>query len=94
LPGRGCDHIITAVQSCFCGEYNIRTLKEKYGSLRIDVEPVDAYSYGLSDLAEQISEVTCESCGNLGIMRQVRGWYKVRCDACFKDEETVNKCLE
>lgn len=87
MPGKGWDHIIEAVQSCFCGKYSIRTLKEKYGSLRIDIDPVDDYSYGLADLAEQISEVTCESCGNRGTMRNIRGWYKVRCEPCLSVEE-------
>lgn len=87
MPGKGWDHIIAAVVRCFdSGEHKIRPLKEKYGTLRIDFTNCTDYTDALEDLVEEISKVTCESCGNLGIMREVNGWYKVRCDKCLELE--------
>lgn len=92
MPGKGWGHIIKAVDRCIKSnngeyqKYHIKSLKEKYGSLRMDISPCDGYATALEDLAEEISEVTCESCGNLGIMREVNGWYKVRCDKCLELE--------
>lgn len=86
--GNGWDHIIAAVTHCLDrDEHEITSLKEKYGTLRLDISNCTDYTNALEDLAEEISEVTCESCGNLGSMRQVNGWYKVRCDSCLKEEE-------
>lgn len=87
MAGKGWDHILAAVEKCLSGA-KIRSYKEKYGTLRIDFNDVNDYTNALEDLAEEISEVTCESCGNLGIMRQVRGWWKVRCEPCLLEEQS------
>jgi hypothetical protein len=88
MVGSGWDHIVAAVTRCLDSEQSeVRGLKEKYGTLRMDIRPNTTYTIALEDLAEEISEVTCESCGNRGTMRNVRGWYKVRCEPCFSVEE-------
>jgi hypothetical protein len=64
----------------------VSQVKEKYGSLRFYYDGGDEYIAGLISMAEAISEVTCEICGEPGQTRQV-GWHKVLCDTHAKERE-------
>ena len=60
--------------------------KEKFGSLRFYYDGGDEYVSGLVSMAEAISEVTCEVCGEPGEARQV-GWHKVLCETHHQERE-------
>ncbi len=54
-------------------------LKEKFGSLRYYMNQSTPYIDGVISMAESMSAITCEVCGNPGKLRQ-GGWIKTRCD--------------
>lgn len=54
-------------------------IKEKFGSLRIVYRGGDEVVAGMALMAESMSEITCEICGNAGKMRYGR-WIKTLCD--------------
>lgn len=57
-------------------------IKEKYGTLRLyHLGPINNYTLGVTDMAEALSAVTCEVCGNAGKTRG-GGWISTLCDAC------------
>lgn len=53
-------------------------VKEKYGTLRFYYSGGDDVVDGMVRMAESMSGVTCEECGNLG--RQVGGWIRTLCN--------------
>jgi len=64
--------------------FRVTHVKEKYGTLRCYHNGGDAYE-ALVDKAEALSEVTCELCGQQGVIRD-DGWVMVRCDRCYKEK--------
>jgi hypothetical protein len=54
-------------------------VKEKFGGLRFYYDGGDDYIHGLSSMAESISELTCETCGN-PVKRQGGGWVYTACE--------------
>jgi hypothetical protein len=54
-------------------------VKEKFGGLRFYYDGGDDYINGLSSMAESISELTCETCGN-PVKRQGGGWVYTACE--------------
>ena len=54
-------------------------VKEKFGTLRFYTDGGDDYTYGLINMAESMSAVTCEECGNKGHRRH-GGWVRTLCD--------------
>lgn len=54
-------------------------VKEKYGTLRIDVVPYDDEAEAVVNDAEAQSEKICDVCGSTGRMRGER-WLSTRCD--------------
>lgn len=62
-------------------------VKEKFGTLRFYYTGGDEYIRGLVSMAESMSAVTCETCGNPG--EQTRGgWIKTTCKPCEAKRET------
>lgn len=72
-------------------KYEIRDIKEKYGSIRIygslyDVDDDDLYRQladeieKLEDAAENLSEKICDCCGSPGELRDHRGQMATRCE--------------
>jgi hypothetical protein len=56
-------------------------VKEKFGTLRFYYTGGDDYIRGLVSMAESMSAITCESCGNPG--KQTHGgWIKTTCTPC------------
>ena len=56
-------------------------VKEKFGTLRFYYTGGDDYIRGLVSMAESMSAVTCEECGNPG--KQTHGgWIKTTCAPC------------
>lgn len=62
-----------------CPEVVATQIKEKFGGLRFYYIGGDSYIRGLVTMAEAMSEVTCEACGNIGKHRS-GGWIKTLCD--------------
>lgn len=58
----------------------ITTIKEKYGTLNIYMNFSNDEIDHLNDIAEKLSETTCESCGEKGELKQHRGWYYTSCN--------------
>lgn len=54
-------------------------IKEKFGGLRFYYNGGDDYIRGVVSMAEEMSYVTCETCGKPGKLRQ-GGWYQTLCD--------------
>ncbi|WP_208322524.1 hypothetical protein [Mumia sp. ZJ430] len=71
-----------------CPEYELRQVKQKYGSLRYYAEPcedhraVDDEFRALIASAEKRSSRTCESCGAPGRRSASDHWYRTLCAAC------------
>lgn len=65
----------------------VEQVKEKFGTLRFYTTGGDDYIHGLISMAESMSGVTCESCGNPG-ERRGGGWVHTYCTPCeVKREE-------
>ena len=54
-------------------------VKEKFGTLNFYYTGGDRYISGLVSMAESMSAVTCETCGNPGKVRR-GGWIQTLCD--------------
>lgn len=71
-------------------------VKEKFGTLRFYIEGGTAIHSAVADMAESMSEVTCEKCGNNAITFHM-GWHKTLCLKHAVErygEEKVTKYLE
>jgi len=64
-------------------------VKEKYGGLRAYTTYVDDYIDGVINMAESMSYVTCEVCGNPGEIRG-SGWYYTACDEHTDPEDILD----
>lgn len=65
----------------------VEQVKEKFGTLRFYYRGGDDYISGLVSMAESMTGVTCESCGNPGEQRG-NGWIHTYCQMC---EDQRNK---
>ena len=65
-------------------------VKEKYGGLRFYTNYSDEFIDGLISMAEAMSYVTCEFCGNPGKPND-EGWVSTQCDPCRSQEEERRK---
>jgi hypothetical protein len=65
-------------------------VKEKFGTLRFYYSGGDDYISGMVSLAESLSGVTCESCGNVG-ERRGGGWVHTYCTPCEQARELARK---
>jgi hypothetical protein len=57
----------------------VQQVKEKFGTLRFYYYGGDDRIQGMVSLAESMSGVICEECGNRGEIRE-GGWYRTLCD--------------
>jgi hypothetical protein len=60
-------------------------VKEKFGTLRFYYNGGDDFIDGLERMAESMSAVTCEECGNPGT-RTTGGWIRTLCETHKKEE--------
>jgi hypothetical protein len=61
------------------GNIKVVQIKEKFGALRVYIDPYDVYTQGIIDMAETLSKHTCERCGKPGELRPGLGWVKTLC---------------
>lgn len=59
-------------------------VKEKYGGLRFYYTGGDDYIMGLVAMAEMLSQVTCEQCGDRGQL-YTSGWHRTLCETHAKE---------
>ena len=71
-------------------------VKEKFGTLRFYYTGGDEYISGLVSMAESMSGVTCESCGNPAGVQNNGGWMRAICDPCEtkREEEHAKRTAE
>ena len=69
-----------------CPQVVAEQVKEKFGSLRFYYQGGDEYCSGVVALAESMSGVTCEECGDIGWARG-GGWVHVTCNSCEAERE-------
>jgi hypothetical protein len=80
--GDGWKPIVSAVLTvAYAKNIPILQVKEKFGTLRIYTMGGDEEFEKFVDLAERLSEITCEQCGARGKIRP-GGWLKTLCDPC------------
>jgi hypothetical protein len=65
-------------------------IKEKFGTLRFYYTGGDDYISGMVSLAESMTGVTCEGCGNPGKTRG-GGWVHTYCEPCEEARELARK---
>lgn len=61
-------------------------VKEKFGALRFYVDGGDDYICGLIDMAEAMSQYTCEKCGAEGELRNIGGYYTTLCEDHYQEQ--------
>lgn len=62
-------------------DYEFTQIKEKFGSLRVYDLGGDSYIDGVISMAESMSLITCEECGEPGLLHNSTGghWLKTLC---------------
>jgi hypothetical protein len=68
-------------------QVTVDQVKEKFGTLRFYYTGGDNYVQGLVSMAESMSSVTCDKCGNSGELRK-GGWLRTLCEP--HDQERIN----
>jgi len=68
-------------------------VKEKFGTLRFYYSGGDDYISGMVTLAESMSGVICEECGNPG-ERKGGGWVRTICEPCETKRELARKLAD
>ena len=64
-----------------CTQVTLDQVKEKFGTLRFYYTGGDNVIDGMVRMAESMSGVTCEQCGNPG-ERKGGGWVRTMCEPC------------
>jgi len=67
-------------------QVTVTQVKEKYGTLRFYYDGGDETIDGMVRMAEAMSAITCEACGNLGKFRG-KYWFYTACDEHSKEED-------
>lgn len=71
--------------------YKVVQIKEKFGGLRFYAsfkKEVFNTAQALVNDAEGLSFHVCETCGDLGKLRDSSGWYVTLCDVCENERES------
>jgi hypothetical protein len=62
-------------------DFIVTQVKEKYGTLRFYTSPTPDVIFWLTEFAEAMSAMICESCGNPGEQND-EGWIRTLCEKC------------
>lgn len=65
-------------------DVKIAQVKSKFGTLRFYTDGHDDIVGGMIRMAEYISAILCEQCGERGKLCAKRGWYVTHCPECNK----------
>lgn len=84
------EHCITRLPPDLQSQVHARQIKEKYGTLRFYMSHETPFIEGAIAMAEAMSEITCENCGDPGHERQ-GGWVLTLCDKCHEEREAKRK---
>lgn len=68
-----------------CPQVVATQVKEKFGTLRFYYYGGDDYCRGVESLADSMSAVTCEVCGNPGKLL-TQGWHRTLCETHAKEQ--------
>lgn len=68
-----------------CPQIIATQVKEKFGTLRFYYYGGDDYCRGVESLADSMSAVTCEVCGNPGKLL-TQGWHRTLCETHAKEQ--------
>ena len=66
-------------------------IKEKFGGLRFYVDSGDNHIWGAIEMAEHLSEITCEVCGSNEHIGKTDGWITTICRKCYEEIEDTRK---
>jgi hypothetical protein len=66
-------------------QVTVDQIKEKFGGLRFYYTGGDSVIDGMVTMAESWAEHTCETCGNPGVNRSIRGWLTTLCDVHYNE---------
>jgi hypothetical protein len=66
-----------------CEQVVAEQVKEKFGGLRFYYSGGDDVVNGMVNLAESWASHTCESCGDPGTNKSIRGWLTTLCDVHY-----------
>lgn len=99
LPDRGWDKILIKLDEKLARidpDYKIYQIKEKFGTLRFyfDTSVYDPELKKRMDkyvqIAEILSSITCEMCGDKANLRRELMWKKTLCDGCYPRKSGYN----
>ena len=77
-----------------CPQVVVDQVKEKFGTLRFYYSGGDDVIDGMVQIAESMTSVTCEVCGNVG-RRRGSGWVRTLCDEHSKESDyAVSRFVE
>jgi len=62
-------------------------IKQKFAELRMYSTGMTAEQFKILAEAEDKASVTCEFCGEPGILRKDMGWLNIKCDVCKKEHD-------
>jgi len=68
-----------------CPQVIASQVKEKYGTLRFYYYGGDDYCRGVESMADNMSAVTCETCGSPGKLL-TQGWHRTLCETHAKEQ--------
>ena len=75
---------ITQLDTCQQSLPKFVQIKEKFGSLCMYYDGGNELARGVVNMAEALSELTCEGCGSPGITR-AGSWRKTKCNNCCSE---------
>ncbi|WP_019120880.1 hypothetical protein [Brevibacillus massiliensis] len=66
-------------------DVTVYEVKDVGGFLRVELLSENQNIYAIKERYEKLSEVTCSECGDLGILRMMKGGPMVLCEPCYCD---------
>lgn len=66
-------------------QITVTYVKEKFAELVYNTNHYTPFIRGAIAMAENMSKFICESCGQPGTVRNIKGWYFTACDLHFEE---------
>ena len=87
MVGKGWSKIIDQLYDRLPDTIYVYQVKEKFGGLRFYTDGLTEDEYKIVDEACELSEKTCEKCGNEGSIDYDEHWLTCLCNVCRKEEK-------